>query len=432
MRFLLATYLSAALFAVGRAQSTTAACVAGGSPSTVTVTIPGGCQCDVATTTVTEVRTTTIAGECDVATTTITEVRTTTVPGSDSISTITVTAPGESSYSTVTVTAPGEGSVYTTTLKEVITTTVPGDESVSTTTVTKLITTTLHGDNSVSTTIVTATLVVSETAMATRTISSIETGTVANTITTPFISGVTATITQGTTVSLTEVVTTTIVTCASRTVNPTYTPAAPLPSDYLWGCPPGNICRPPQQGCNWEQNPPASTYVCNPDQCIPVAEAPVPEQWNATWPNPVDTNCAWYDPAPDYFHLNPKFFGLGFDVFDVNGQPICPNGTFSTTETATSTALLRMPRRRINNPVAEMYWRRQSLAVAPAVCYVVFDSAQQLGQSIGKVRDRLCPATSEFMLGISACRACAAANGATSSTTEDFPILQTFVNFCNT
>lgn len=61
-----------------------------------------------------------------------------------------------------------------------------------------------------------------------------------------------------------------IVTCSSRTVNPTYTASIPLPDDYTWGCPPGYLCKPPQINCNFEQNPLADTYYCSPDECLPA------------------------------------------------------------------------------------------------------------------------------------------------------------------
>ncbi|OQV05421.1 hypothetical protein CLAIMM_10167 [Cladophialophora immunda] len=122
-----------------------------------------------------------------------------------------------------------------------------------------------------------------------------------------------------------------LVTCTSRIVNPTYTPKAALPTNYLWGCAPGTICTPPQIGCNWEQNPPADTYVCAPEECKPVPELFLPANLSSLWPNPTDSTCAWDEAPQGYFHLNPQHFGLSFAIFDVYGQPLCPAPTTTST-----------------------------------------------------------------------------------------------------
>lgn len=111
-----------------------------------------------------------------------------------------------------------------------------------------------------------------------------------------------------------------LVTCPTRTINPTYTPPTALPTDWLWGCPPDTLCTPKQIGCNFEQNLPADTYVCSPEDCLPVKPLP-----------PLDTswdphNCTPYIPPPGYANLAPPIFDLGYDIFQFNGQPgpYCP------------------------------------------------------------------------------------------------------------
>lgn len=276
------------------------------------------------------------------------------------------------------------------------------------------------------TTIVSPTTVVSE-----RTITSINLSTVTDTVTSTVVSDVT------TTVSTCSSTLTGLVTCTSRTVNPTYTPKAPLPSNYLWGCPPGTICTPPQIGCNWEQNPPADTYVCAPEECKPAPPLPVPTDWNSTWPTPTEGNCAWYEPVQGYFHLDPELFNLTFAIFDIYGQPVCPTPTPTPSgwqdwndwpkQTATSTP--KFPRRGSKNIIAEIV-SRQALGVAPSACYGVFDNTQAVAQGIGYVYNPLCPPTTDFMQGVSACRACSSANGGSSSTTDDFPKLQNYFEWC--
>jgi len=227
-----------------------------------------------------------------------------------------------------------------------------------------------------------------------------------------------------------------LVTCTSRIVNPTYTPPAPLPTNYLWGCPPGTICTPPQIGCNWEQNPPADTYVCAPSECKPLPGLPTITNFNALWPNPIEPDCAWYNPVLGYFHLNPEFFGLTFAIFDIYGQPVCP-----TTAPAKVTGWVdwtppqsghppKIRRRWTKNPIAEII-SRQSLAIAPAACYAVYDAASVVGQNTGLVYDQLCVSGTVFQDAVSACRQCAAANAATSTSTDDFPSLQMYETWCS-
>ncbi|KAL6240481.1 hypothetical protein RBB50_012593 [Rhinocladiella similis] len=230
-----------------------------------------------------------------------------------------------------------------------------------------------------------------------------------------------------------------LVTCTSRTVNPTYTPKAPLPSNYLWGCPPGTICTPPQIDCNWEQNPPADTYVCAPQECKPLPGLDIPTDWNATWPTPTEADCAWYDPSLGYFHLDPLLFDLSFAIFDVYGQPVCPPAAAPPAPTTTkgwgdwpkptATWTPKFPRRGSKNIIAEIV-SRQALGIAPAACYGVFDNTQTVGQNTGFVYNQLCPDPVPFMQGVSACRACASANGGSSSATTDFPKLQTYFTWC--
>jgi hypothetical protein len=118
------------------------------------------------------------------------------------------------------------------------------------------------------------------------------------------------TVTFCTTTSLTG-----IVTCPSRTINPTYTASTPFPDDYTWGCPPGTLCQPPQINCNFEQNPPADGYYCSPDECVPAPPLP------SFTPAPiVDGTCGPYPTPSGFFNFDPEDFGLSYSIFVDGGD----------------------------------------------------------------------------------------------------------------
>ncbi|KPI42186.1 RWD domain-containing protein [Cyphellophora attinorum] len=117
-----------------------------------------------------------------------------------------------------------------------------------------------------------------------------------------------------------------LVLCPSRIVNPTYTPSTPLPTDYHWGCPPGTLCTPSQENCNFERSSPESTYFCAPEECKPMPEIPAYVN-DTTGPSATDADCGWFEPPPGFFNLNPEDFGLSYAIFDIYGQPVCPAPT---------------------------------------------------------------------------------------------------------
>ncbi|KIW91029.1 uncharacterized protein Z519_07923 [Cladophialophora bantiana CBS 173.52] len=288
------------------------------------------------------------------------------------------------------------------------------------------------------TTVVKPTTIVSPTTVVSvSTVISVQLSTVTDTIPTTVISVSATTATVSTYPGL--------VTCTSRIVNPTYTPKAPLPTNYLWGCAPGTICTPPQIGCNWEQNPPADTYVCAPEECKPVPELFLPANLSSLWPNPTESTCAWDEAPQGYFHLNPQHFGLSFAIFDVYGQPLCPAPTTTSTwadwstiakptppARPTSTWAPKMPRRGLMaNPIAEIV-SRQNFLSAPAQCYRIYDAASQAGQAVGLVYDLLCPASTTFQQALTQCRACAQQYAGSSTGTETFPELQNYFQYCQT
>ncbi len=219
--------------------------------------------------------------------------------------------------------------------------------SVETTTETETTTEFIYStENNYYTNTATETQVSRETATATATAT--ETGTVTATEVGTVTVTATATVTSAAVVvsslfaTVTEACTTSLaglVLCPYRDVNPTYTPPGPLPTDYLWGCPPGTLCTPKQINCNFERDLPADTYFCDPYDC--VVPPPLPPLNNAE----IDYSCTPYVPAPGYPNLNPIPFGLNYSIFEFNGQPgnSCPPPAPTTTTWADWTSSVPAP-----------------------------------------------------------------------------------------
>ncbi|EXJ78249.1 hypothetical protein A1O3_09410 [Capronia epimyces CBS 606.96] len=147
------------------------------------------------------------------------------------------------------------------------------------------------------------------------------------------------TITQSCTFTTTPLVG--LVLCPSRTINPTYTTSTALPTDYLWGCPPGTLCTPKQIDCNFEQGLPADSYYCSPDDC--KVPPPLPPLIDDEDPH----NCTPVIPIEGYFDLDPRPFGLNYNIFEFNGQPgpSCPStymGGLDDSKSISTTPIHRM------------------------------------------------------------------------------------------
>ncbi|EED11802.1 conserved hypothetical protein [Talaromyces stipitatus ATCC 10500] len=100
--------------------------------------------------------------------------------------------------------------------------------------------------------------------------------------------------------------------CPSLKTNPTYTPPTPLPTNYLWGCPPNTLCNPNHTERCIEASLPAESYVCSPENCIETPPLPSPEFWGI----PIESNeTGKFQPPPKYFNINPHYFGLPYDIF---------------------------------------------------------------------------------------------------------------------
>ncbi|EEP78102.1 predicted protein [Uncinocarpus reesii 1704] len=284
-----------------------------GPPTTITVRVTETITVPYTTTVITTVVSTdirtTVIEETEFTTVTVTDEETVTLPPTTIIDEETVTLPPTTIIDEETVTLPPETIV--TTLPPVTTTiiiTLPPVTSVVTTTL-PASTITLPG----SVTTLPAETITITTTLPASTVT--ETTTIPGKVTT-IIQTVPATRTlTGTDRTVTRTVTQ-ISVCPSRTVNPTFTPRQPLPSNYLWGCPPGSLCRPnrtPEDGdCNFEVGPPSLNFFCSLDECKAIPPLHPPQFWG---PPVVGDRVEKFIISPGYYNLDPRKFGLDFDIF---------------------------------------------------------------------------------------------------------------------
>ncbi|KAL1987541.1 hypothetical protein VTN96DRAFT_3468 [Rasamsonia emersonii] len=200
--------------------------------------------------------------------------------------------------------------------------------------------------------------------------------------------------------------------CPSLIANPTYTPAAPLPKNYTWGCPPGHLCHPPKPAdCNFEAGPPADSYYCSPDECIPSPEPLFPAQF---WGQPVVSDqIGRFVVSPGYFNLDPAEFGLSDDIFVFNLQK------------RDYPQLLRHRQRPRSPP-----------STIPGVCYDECNNVLIEAEWSGKT-PALCQKGSAFTTYLADCRECIEAHGSSSSSSsgetlgDHVPEFQQFLSYCD-
>src|SRR5271156_1526857 len=270
-------------------------------------------------------------------------------------------------------------------------------------------------------------------------------------------SPVTTTVEQPTTVTLIDSITVTstpltgIVTCPSRTINPTYTAPTPFPDEYTWGCPPGTVCTPPKINCNFEQNPPADTYYCSPDECSSVGSLPDLTSLEAS----AGTTCGPFPTiSTEPFNFNPSLFGLGFTIFECGGDwaESCSGGpTATTTTTATELETVILPPATTTETEIEtititpatptQFWSSEGPATTwgrlakrvqqlPAKCYQFCDNCLVEGCNNGKPAN--CPGNSPFSVAYSDCESCIGANlGGTIIVDQVLPSISQFITYCS-
>ncbi|EEH50478.1 uncharacterized protein PADG_06557 [Paracoccidioides brasiliensis Pb18] len=362
-------------------------------PSTLTVT-------DEQIVTVTDEETITIP-----STLTVTDERTVTITDEDTItipSTLTVT-----DEKTVTITDEETITVPTT---EISVTTLPGS-TITTVTI-------LPGAASTITTYLPASIIT-----LSRSTITLPGSTIVTTTTAPGRT-VTATIThppivttftytgprRDATATVTNSVTKHVTPCPSLTVNPTFTPSVPYPSNYLWGCPPGTLCKPDRRKekgrCNVEVGFPSLEYFCRPEECEPNPRL-IPQWWGKP---AVSREIGEWVVSDHYYNLDPRKFGLGLDIF------VFKNST-PKDQYPTRPALAR--RQVINVPL-------------PSPC---FDDCNNAAQECSKGKEPriLCVAGSRFFEYLGYCRKCVeelSMNLISESVEQTFPVFSDALNFC--
>ncbi|EXJ65185.1 hypothetical protein A1O7_01525 [Cladophialophora yegresii CBS 114405] len=245
------------------------------------------------------------------------------------------------------------------------------------------------------------------------------------TITTPTTATLTETSisTTPTTATATEIISiyeittqaTSITLCPTRIVNPTYTAAGPYPTDWTWGCPPGWLCKPVLENCNFEAGIPDPNFLCSPNQCIPASVLPPSlPTWdldiygNST---PATNPALRINVIDDFFNMDPTQFGLTYDIFVVN-----------EVLTRTTTILL---------PPSPTVAARQAQTKVPGACYPWCNNCLLEAQSNGKT-SKLCVPGSAFEVSLAQCEQCIDYHKADDSASfvQIAPQFQQFLDYC--
>ncbi|EXJ95941.1 hypothetical protein A1O1_01066 [Capronia coronata CBS 617.96] len=208
---------------------------------------------------------------------------------------------------------------------------------------------------------------------------------------------------------------TSVTVCPTRTANPTFTALGPLPTDWTWGCPPGWLCKPLQENCNFEAGLPEQNFYCAPNECIPAQALPEPL---STWSNdiygnftPIDSPGLTIQAIDDYFNMDPTEFGLSYQIFIVE-----------EVYTVTSTTLL------LPTPTVGA---RQAQTSVPGACYPWCNNCLLEAQARGKT-SALCVPGSAFEVSLSQCEQCIDVHKADNvgSFVQVAPQFQQFLDYC--
>ncbi|KIW20773.1 hypothetical protein PV08_01351 [Exophiala spinifera] len=285
----------------------------------------------------------------------------------------------------------------------------------------------------ISTTVVTATATVTTTETETDTETSTTTTTTLSISPTTDTATITNTATDTTTDTLTETTSTTntatkiiseyltteqvtsITLCPTRIANPTYTANEPYPTDWTWGCPPGWLCRPQRQNCNFEAGIPSDNFYCAPNECIPAETLPA---YLPTWDadiygnsTPITNPGLNVQAIDNFFNMEPLQFGLSYQIFVVD-EVFTLTSTFLEQPTPTIAA-------------------RQAQTSVPGACYPWCNNCLLEAQSSGK-SPKLCLPGSAFETSLNQCEQCINVHrGDDTGFVQIAPQFQQFLDYCD-
>lgn len=182
-----------------------------------------------------------------------------------------------------------------------------------------------------------------------------------------------------------------------------------------WGCPPGWLCKPLQDNCNFEVGTPDRNFYCAPNECIPASALPAQlPTWDANIfgnATPATDPSLTIDTIDSYFNMAPGDFGFSYQIFIIN-EVFTLTSTFLNEPTPTVAA-------------------RQAQTSVPGACYPWCNNCLLEAQGSGKT-PALCVAGSAFEVSLAQCEECITAHKGddTGSFVQISPQFQQFLDYC--
>jgi hypothetical protein len=198
-----------------------------------------------------------------------------------------------------------------------------------------------------------------------------------------------------------------------------------------WGCPPGWICKPTQENCDFEAGLPDRNFYCAPNECVPAPSIPQPlPNWGQdvySNSSPISNPELGVVALDSYFNMNPTDYGLSYDIFVVD-KAITITSTYVVPPAATGLPNVVGT----NNTAVRM---RQAQLQVPPSCYTWCNNGLLEVQALGKRRS-MCQPGSAFLISVGQCRLCIDAHRAqdiqdTDTFIQIAPQFQQFIDYCN-
>lgn len=187
-------------------------------------------------------------------------------------------------------------------------------------------------------------------------------------------------------------------------------------NSYRWGCPPGWLCKPTRENCNFEAGIPDRNFLCPPDQCAPAEVLPVPL---ATWDDTIYGNSTpalnsglTVQALDNYFNMDPLDFGLSYEIFVIE-----------ETITLTATTI---------RPPSPTIGARQAQTSVPGACFPWCNNCLLEAQAQGKT-PALCVPGSAFETSLEQCEQCIEVHRTddSGSFVQIAPQFQQFLDYCD-